>query len=105
MAWIYLALASVVEIIMAISLKYALGWTRLVPSMVGVLAAAGSVLFLTLAMRSLPAGTAYAIWTGTGSVGVAGLGIWLFNDALSPLRILCIGLIVAGTIGLRMLDA
>lgn len=105
MAWIYLALASVVEIIMAISLKYALGWTRLVPSMVGVLAAASSVLFLTLAMRCLPAGTAYAIWTGTGSLGVAVLGIWLFNDALSPLRILCIGLIVAGTIGLRMLDA
>ncbi|KAF1045326.1 MAG: Quaternary ammonium compound-resistance protein SugE [Herbaspirillum frisingense] len=105
MAWVYLSLASVVEIVMAISLKYAAGWTRLVPSAIGVLAAACSVLFLTLAMRSLPAGTAYAIWTGTGSVGVAVLGIWLFNDALTPLRILCIALIIAGTIGLRLLDA
>lgn len=105
MAWICLALASVVEIIMAISLKYAAGWTRPVPSAIGIAAAAGSVLLLTLAMRSLPAGTAYAIWTGTGSVGVAILGIWLFNDALSPLRLLCIALIVGGVVGLRLLES
>lgn len=105
MAWVYLSLASIVEIIMAIALKYANGWTRLGPSLIGIAAAAGSVLFLTLAMRNLPAGTAYAIWTGTGSVGVAILGIYLFNDALSPLRVACIALIILGTIGLRLLDA
>ena len=105
MAWVFLSLASVVEIIMAIALKYANGWTRLTPSLIGVGAAACSVLFLTLAMRNLPAGTAYAIWTGTGSVGVAVLGIYLFNDALSPLRLVCIALIIGGTIGSRLLDA
>ena len=105
MAWVYLLIASVVEIMMAIALKYAHGWTRLVPSVIGIAAAAASVLFLTLAMRNLPAGTAYAIWTGTGTVGVAILGIFLFQDALSPLRLLCITLIISGTIGLRVLDA
>src|SRR5450830_1767448 len=93
------------SLVQPFALKYANGWTRLIPSLIGVGAAACSVLFLTLAMRNLPAGTAYAIWTGTGSVGVAVLGIYLFNDALSPLRLLCIALIIAGTIGLRMLDA
>lgn len=104
MAWIWLLMASAVEIVMAVALKYAQGWTRLVPSLVGVLAAACSVLFLTLAMRSLPAGTTYAIWTGIGSVGVTVLGIFLFGDTPSPLRLLCIGLVVCGIVGLRLLE-
>ena len=74
-------------------------------SVFGLIAAIASLLLLTQAMRHLPAGTAYAVWTGIGGVGVAVLGIFVFGDSASPLRLLCIALIVAGIAGLRLLDA
>ncbi|MDK1491706.1 multidrug efflux SMR transporter [Sinorhizobium sp. 7-81] len=105
MAWITLLAASAVEIAMGLALKYAEGWTRLVPSIIGVAAALGSVYLLTIAMRELPAGTAYAAWTGIGSVGITVLGIVLFGDPVSWLRLVCIAMIIVAVAGLRFLEA
>ena len=98
MAWLILVAASAVEIVMALALKYADGWTRFWPSVIGIAAALGSVFLLTLAMKQLPAGTAYAIWTGIGSVGITVLGIMLFGDSPSVARLLCIAMIVGGVV-------
>ncbi|NRP71879.1 Quaternary ammonium compound-resistance protein SugE [Ensifer psoraleae] len=105
MAWITLLAASAVEIAMGLALKYAEGWTRLVPSIIGVAAALASVYLLTIAMRELPAGTAYAAWTGIGSVGITVLGIVLFGDPVSWLRLVCIAMIIVAVAGLRFLEA
>jgi len=105
MAWLLLLAASAVEIAMGVSLKYAEGWTRFWPSVGGVVFALGSVFLLTIAMRHLPAGTAYAIWTGIGGIGITLLGILLFGDSASPLRLACIAMIVAGIVGLRFAEA
>ncbi|KRG69697.1 quaternary ammonium compound efflux SMR transporter SugE [Pseudoxanthomonas dokdonensis] len=102
MAWIYLLLAGAFEICFAIGLKYTEGFTRLWPSVLTALAAAISLWLLTQALRVIPVGTAYAIWTGIGAVGVATLGIVLFAESASPLRLACIALIVAGVIGLKL---
>ncbi len=102
MAWIYLLLAGLFEIGFAIGLKYTEGFTRLWPSVATVLAAATSLWLLTQALRTIPVGTAYAIWTGIGAVGVAILGIALFAESASPARLLCIGVIVAGIVGLKL---
>ncbi|SRR5258706_14955796 len=104
MAWLILLAASAVEIAMALALKYANGWTRLWPSIGGVAAALGSVFLLTLAMKHLPAGTAYVVWTGIGSLGITVLGIALFGDAASLPRLLCMGLIVVSVVGLRLIE-
>lgn len=104
MAWILLLAAGVVEVMMALALKYAEGWTRPVPSALGVLAGLASMGLLTLSLRSLPAATAYAIWTGIGAVGVTLLSIWLFGESAAPQRLGCIALIVAGIVGLRFLE-
>ncbi|PST27102.1 QacE family quaternary ammonium compound efflux SMR transporter [Mesorhizobium plurifarium] len=105
MAWIMLMAASAVEIVMGLSLKYAQGWTRPVPSIIGVGAALGSVYLLTIAMRDLPAGTAYAAWTGIGAVGITVLGMVLFGDPVSWLRLACIAMIIVAVAGLRFLEA
>ncbi|MFY3456564.1 DMT family transporter [Achromobacter xylosoxidans] len=105
MAWWILLAASAVEIVMALALKYADGWTRFWPSAIGIAAALGSIFLLTLAMRHLPAGTAYAVWTGIGSVGITVLGIVLFGDSPSAARLACIALIVGGVAGLNLLEA
>ncbi len=105
MAWVLLLMASAVEILMALSLKYAEGWTRLWPSLGGVVAALASVFLLTLAMKELPAGTAYAIWTGIGSVGITVLGMILFGDTASLLRLVYIGMIIVAVAGLRLMEA
>ncbi|NRQ13376.1 DMT family transporter [Ensifer sesbaniae] len=105
MAWILLIAASLIEIVMGLALKYADGWTKLVPSAVGIAAALGSVYLLTIAMRDLPAGTAYAAWTGIGSVGITVLGIVLFGDPVSWLRVTCIAMIIVAVAGLRFLEA
>jgi quaternary ammonium compound-resistance protein SugE len=105
MAWLILVAACAVEIVMALALKYADGWTRFWPSAIGIAAALGSVFLLTLAMKHLPAGTAYAVWTGIGSVGIAVLGIVLFGDSPSAARLLCIAMIVGGVAGLKLLEA
>ena len=102
MPWIYLLLAGIFEIGFAIGLKYTDGFTRLWPS-VGTLVAAGiSLWLLTQALRTIPVGTAYAIWTGIGAVGVATLGVVLFSESASPARLGCIALIVAGVVGLKL---
>jgi len=101
-AWIYLLVAGLFEVVWAIGLKYTEGWTRLWPS-VGTLAAMGvSFWCLSQSLKSLPIGTGYAIWTGIGAVGAAALGIVLFGDSASWPRLLCIGLIVSGVIGLKV---
>jgi quaternary ammonium compound-resistance protein SugE len=104
MAWITLLAASLVEIAMALLLKSSAGWTRFWPSAGGIVAAAASVFFLTHAVKTLPVGTAYAIWTGIGSVGVVTIGIVWLGESASPLRLACIAAIVAGMVGLRLME-
>ncbi len=94
--------AGVLEIGWAIGLKYTEGFTRLVPSGLTIAAMVGSVALLGLALRDLPVGTGYAVWTGIGTVGTAILGIYLFHEPASALRLGCIGLIVAGILGLKL---
>ena len=104
MAWIYLLVAGLFEVVWAIGLKYTEGWTRLWPG-VGTLAAmVVSFWCLSQSLKSIPIGTGYAIWTGIGAVGAAALGIVLFGDSASWPRLLCIGLIVSGVIGLKMVS-
>ena len=102
MPWIYLLLAGIFEIGFAIGLKYTEGFTRLWPSVGTIVAAGISLWLLTQALRTIPVGTAYAIWTGIGAVGVATLGVVLFSDSASPARLGCIALIVAGVVGLKL---
>ena len=104
MAWFYLLAASIVEIAMALLLKSSQGWTRLLPSVLGVTAAGASIFFLTHAVKTLPVGTSYAIWTGIGSVGVTLIGILWMGESATPLRLLCVAFVVAGMVGLRLLD-
>ncbi len=102
MPWIYLLLAGIFEIGFAIGLKYTEGFTRLWPSVGTVVAAGISLWLLTQALRTIPVGTAYAVWTGIGAVGVATLGVMLFSESASPARLGCIALIVAGVVGLKL---
>ncbi|KAF0814965.1 Quaternary ammonium compound-resistance protein SugE [Andreprevotia sp. IGB-42] len=104
MAWLLLLAAGAVEIVMAVALKYADGWSKPVPGVIGIAAALLSIFLLARALPQLPAGTAYAVWTGIGSVGVAVLGIVLFGDSPSAARLLCMALIVAGIVGLRLIE-
>lgn len=104
MAWIILGIAGLFEIGWAVGLKYTHGFTRLVPSVLTVISMAVSVGLLGLSLKTLPLGTAYAVWTGIGSIGTALLGIWLFGESASPVRLACIGLIVAGLIGLKLVS-
>jgi quaternary ammonium compound-resistance protein SugE len=101
MAWLYLSLAGLFEIAWAIGLKYTEGFSRLVPSLLTVGAMIVSLALLGLALKSLPVGTAYAVWTGIGAVGTAALGIYLFGEPATVARLACIGLIVAGIVGLK----
>jgi len=102
MAWFYLALAGLFEVGWAIGLKYTDGFTRLVPSVLTALSMVASVLLLGLALKTLPVGTGYAVWTGIGTVGTALLGIALFGEPATVMRLSCIGLIVAGILGLKL---
>ena len=104
MAWIILGIAGLFEIGWAVGLKYTHGFTRLVPSVLTVVSMAVSVGLLGLSLKTLPLGTAYAVWTGIGSIGTALLGIWLFGESASPVRLACIGLIVAGLVGLKLVS-
>jgi quaternary ammonium compound-resistance protein SugE len=101
MAWLYLILAGLLEVGWALGLKYTEGFTKLTPSIFTVAAMIGSFALLGQALRVLPIGTAYAIWTGIGAVGTAILGIVLFDEPRDLARILCILLIVVGIIGLK----
>ena len=104
MAWIYLLIAGLLEVAWAIGLKYTEGFSRLVPSLWTAASMLVSFLFLSLALKTLPVGTAYAIWTGIGAVGVAILGIVLFAEPATAARLGCIGLIVAGIVGLKLVS-
>lgn len=101
-AWVVLFLAGLAEIGWVIGLKYSHGFTRLVPSALTVVTLAASMLLLGWAVRSLPIGTAYAVWTGIGAIGAAVAGLMLFGESANPMRLLCIGLIVAGVVGLKL---
>ena len=104
MAWLLLFSAGIVEIIFALSLKFNEGFTRLWPSVLTLLAGGGSFYLLMLAIKTLPLGTAYAVWTGMGAVGVAILGIVLFKESVDVYRLLSITLVIAGIIGLKLTD-
>jgi quaternary ammonium compound-resistance protein SugE len=102
MAWTYLFFAGLFEIGWAIGLKYTDGFTRLTPTLLTVASMVVSLGLLGLALKTLPVGTAYAIWTGIGTVGTAVLGIYLLGEPATVIRLVCIGLIVAGIIGLKL---
>jgi len=102
MAWIYLTIAGLFEVGWAVGLKYTEGFTRLWPSLWTISCMTLSVLLLGLALRTLPVGTGYAVWTGIGAVGTALLGIYLFNEPATALRLGCIGLILSGIVGLKL---
>ena len=102
MAWAVLFTAGLLEIGWAIGLKYTEGFTRLVPSVLTLAAMAGSILLLGAALKTLPIGTAYAVWTGIGAVGTAILGIALFGEPATALRHISIGEIISGLVGLKL---
>ena len=104
MAWVVLFLAGLLEIGWAVGLKYTESFTRLWPSVGTALALVASMGLLSVALRTLPLGTAYAVWTGVGAVGTAILGIVLFGDPATLPRLACIGLIVAGIVGLKIVS-
>ncbi|MDX5379614.1 MAG: multidrug efflux SMR transporter [Halomonas sp.] len=104
MPWILLLGASLLEIVWAMSLNASQGFSRIWPSLIAILAAGASFFMLSLALKSLPIGTAYAIWVGIGTVGVALLGIASLGESQNPLRLLCLALIVTGVAGLKLVD-
>lgn len=105
MAWILLVFAGFLEVAWAVGLKYTQGFSRLVPSVFTIVSMIGSVWLLALAVRTLPLGTAYAIWTGIGAVGAFVLGIVLFGESASAARIASVTLILAGLVGLKLTAA
>jgi quaternary ammonium compound-resistance protein SugE len=102
MDWIVLIVAGLLEIGWAIGLKYTEGFTRMWPSVWTAASMVGSVVLLAWSMKTLPVGTAYAVWTGIGAVGTVILGIFLFGDSATAARLVCVGLIVAGIVGLKL---
>jgi quaternary ammonium compound-resistance protein SugE len=102
MAWPLLAIAGLLEVVWAVGLKYTDGFTKLWPSAITLAAMVASMYCLALAVRTIPIGTGYAVWTGIGAVGVAILGMVLFDEPRTLLRIGCILLIVAGILGLKL---
>jgi len=105
MAWLILLVAGLLEIGWATGLKYTEGFTRLVPSVLTVGSMVASIVLLSIALKTLPVGTGYAVWTGIGAVGTAILGIYLFGESTDLPRLASIGLIVAGIIGLKFTSA
>ena len=103
-AWLLLLAAGLFEVIWAVGLKYTEGFSRLLPSVITIAAMIASVWLLALALKSIPVGTGYAVWTGIGAVGTAILGIVLFSEPATAARLACIGLIVAGILGLKMVS-
>lgn len=102
MSWIYLSIAGVFEVVWAIALKYTEGFTRLVPSIVTIIGMIISFGFLSVALKNIPIGTAYAVWTGIGAVGTVIIGMILFGEPATVIRLVFIGLIVSGIIGLKL---
>lgn len=102
MSWVVLIVAGLFEVVWAMGLKYSAGFTRLAPSLITIVAMGISVYLLSLAVKTLPIGTAYTVWTGVGAVGAVLFGIFLLNEPVSLPRLLFVGLIVVGIIGLRI---
>jgi len=105
MAWIYLLVASMMEMVWAAALKQSEGFTRLWPTVVGLSVALLSVVILTLSLRELPMGTAYAVFTGLGALGVALVGIFALHESTSPARLLFLALILIGVVGLQIQES
>ncbi|MSR16848.1 MAG: multidrug efflux SMR transporter [Methylococcaceae bacterium] len=105
MGWLLLLLAGCVEIVFALSLKYNQGFTQLVPSVITALSGGTSFYLLILALKTLPLGTAYAVWTGMGAVGVAIFGIFLFKESVDIYRLLSISFVIVGIAGLKLTDS
>ncbi len=105
MAWIYLALAAFFEVVFAMSMKYAEGFTRPLPTLITAVAVVFGIMFLTLAMKTLPVSVAYPIWTAVGTLGTVILGFVLLGEALTPLKILSVLAIIAGVAGLKVSTA
>ncbi len=103
MAWIILIAAGLLEIVWAVGLKYTQGFTRLAPSLSTIAAMVASMGLLGLAVRTLPIGTAYAVWTGIGTVGTVLVGIAVLGESASPVRLFCVALIVSGIVGLKLM--
>ena len=103
MEWLYLLLAAVFEVSWAIAMKYSEGFTRLLPSLITAVGYLASALFLSLALKKLPLGTSYAMWTGFGIVGTSVLGVLLFQETLTAAQILCVLMICGGIAGLKLL--
>lgn len=104
MAWFYLVIAGLFEIGWAIGLKYTKGFTKFWPTVGTVVAMLASFIFLSVALKTLPIGTAYAVWTGIGAAGTAILGMCLFGESHDWLRLLCLTLIVSGIVGLKLVS-
>lgn len=104
MSWLILFFAGLLEVVWAVGLKYTEGFTKPLASLITIVAMIGSFYLLGIAMRTLPLGTAYAVWVGIGIVGAAIAGIFMLNESLSPMRIISLLLIVAGIIGLKLSD-
>ena len=102
MSWIILVIAGLLEVVWAVGLKYTHGFSRLMPSVITVTAMIVSMALLAWAMKSLPVGTAYAVWTGIGAVGAAITGIVLLGESANPMRLASLALIVLGIIGLKL---
>ncbi len=102
MDWLTLTIAGLLEVVWAVGLKYSEGFTRLWPSVGTVIAMVLSVVLLSLAMRSLPMGTAYAVWVGIGAVGTVIMGIFLFNEPTSAMRLISVAMIIIGIVGLKL---
>jgi quaternary ammonium compound-resistance protein SugE len=105
MAWTILLAAALVDIAMAVALKYAEGWTRFWPSVAGLVCANGAIALLTVSLKHLPVGTAFAVFTGLGAAGAALVGIVAFGESASPLRLLLIAAIIASIAGLKLAPA
>jgi quaternary ammonium compound-resistance protein SugE len=104
MAWALLGIAGILEIAFAFCMKWSEGFTRLIPGLFTFVSGLSSVFLLSLSLRTLPVGTGYAVWTGIGAAGTAILGIVVLGDSAAPMRMLCIGLILAGVIGLKLVS-
>ena len=105
MAWVYLLIASALEILWAISLKHTDGYTKLWPSLINVVIMVANLLTLSRALKTLPIGTAYSLWTGIGAIGIVLAGIFFYGEDASPIRLGFIALIIVGIVGLKMVTA
>jgi quaternary ammonium compound-resistance protein SugE len=102
MAWVYLLIAGLLEVVWAVGMKYADGWTKLYPSIFTIVSMVIGFYFLSLAVKSLPLGTAYAIWTGIGTIGTVIYSVIYFKEPMDLVKAICILLIVSGIVGLKL---